>query len=299
MNLEESLNATIHETLHEMFLVDIINCFNKQLDNLKDQKRSKDQINKKRVIKILINENAKNIIESMNENVSKKLDFYLNEQTIDNYTEALIKSDATIISQQLTSSFESILTNQLEKCKKNHIEASIYLLNLKLKMLKNNTPRLDILISKENTNPEKKQNNETTSFQEDSSTKITSLCLKVHLRTHPVKQSFSCDQCSKKFKYRSQLKIHMMTHTDERPFSCDQCQKGFYDFHCLKSHMLTHTGERLFNCEKCTNKFKHRSALKRHISIHTGERPYKCDKCPISFRLLQSLKTHKMTHQNS
>lgn len=53
---------------------------------------------------------------------------------------------------------------------------------------------------------------------------------------------YSCEICSKNFKFRSLLNMHSRSHFKERPFLCSICGKGFTDKYGLKTHSITHSG---------------------------------------------------------
>lgn len=53
---------------------------------------------------------------------------------------------------------------------------------------------------------------------------------------HGNVKNFSCEICSKSFKYNVQLRIHMRTHSGERPHTCEICHRGFSQLSNLRSH---------------------------------------------------------------
>ncbi|EPQ15079.1 Zinc finger and SCAN domain-containing protein 5B [Myotis brandtii] len=119
---------------------------------------------------------------------------------------------------------------------------------------------------------------------------------------HPVgkesrrKVPYECQDCSKRFSYRSQLDIHQRTHTGERPFQCLVCLKGFIQASDLRVHQRIHTGEKPFFCKVCEKRFTHKSTLRSHQRVHTQDNPYECDVCHKSFRHRGNLNVHMRTH---
>jgi uncharacterized Zn-finger protein len=270
----------------------------------------------------------------MDEKNMEKFNVYLNGQTLDKYSECLVKLDTTDISRKLTSSFGSIVSNQLEKCKTNRTESSKYLLgDLKTKMFMKSEAILefaDILAPQENfesdlmTTAVQDLNHDylveingfrvkeepveqvpiqlsawsSTSQQldQDQSQILNERDLARHMATHTGKQQYSCGQCEKKFTNSRDLKRHMRTNTGEMPYSCYQCQKKFNQPSNLKTHMMVHTGERRYSCDHCEKKFFQLIHLKQHVRTHTGEKPYSCGQCQKKFSLSGNLKAHLFTH---
>ncbi|XP_023604497.1 zinc finger and SCAN domain-containing protein 5B-like [Myotis lucifugus] len=71
------------------------------------------------------------------------------------------------------------------------------------------------------------------------------------------KVPYECQDCSKRFSYKSQLDLHRRTHTGERPFQCLVCSKGFIQSSDLRVHQMIHTGEKPFCCTVCQKRFTH------------------------------------------
>ncbi|CCD72994.1 C2H2-type domain-containing protein [Caenorhabditis elegans] len=95
---------------------------------------------------------------------------------------------------------------------------------------------------------------------------------------------FSCDRCSRTFKYQSKLDEHRRTHLGVKPFQCHYCTRQFSQRGALKTHMRLHTGERPFVCQwECGKQFASSSAKSHHEKTHSGERPYICNVCGKSF----------------
>ncbi|XP_077113106.1 uncharacterized protein LOC143768298 [Ranitomeya variabilis] len=111
-----------------------------------------------------------------------------------------------------------------------------------------------------------------------------------------AKKSFSCSECGKCFKLKSDLVNHYRTHTGEKPFFCSECGKCFMQKSHLVSHQRTHTGEKPFSCSECGKCFSQKSELGNHHRTHTGEKPFSCSECGKCFNRKGNLVTHQITH---
>ncbi|CAI2305372.1 unnamed protein product [Caenorhabditis sp. 36 PRJEB53466] len=95
---------------------------------------------------------------------------------------------------------------------------------------------------------------------------------------------FSCNQCSRTFKFHSKLKEHLRTHVGARPFACQYCDREFTQKGAMKTHERLHTGERPYVCQwECGRQFASASARRQHEKTHSGERPYICSVCGKCF----------------
>ncbi|XP_069611676.1 oocyte zinc finger protein XlCOF7.2-like isoform X2 [Ranitomeya imitator] len=86
-------------------------------------------------------------------------------------------------------------------------------------------------------------------------------------KIHITENRFSCSECGKYFKQKSDLENHQRTHTGEKPFSCSECGKCFTQKSNVVSHQRTHTGEKpFFDVQNVGNVL-----TKNHILLYTTE----------------------------
>ncbi|XP_056393204.1 zinc finger protein 501-like [Hyla sarda] len=125
---------------------------------------------------------------------------------------------------------------------------------------------------------------------------ITQSHLTVHERIHAEETPYSCSECGKLFKCKSQLVRHMRIHTGEKPYSCSECGKCFKRKSHLSEHERIHTEVKPYSCSECGKCFISKSDLVIHERIHTGEKPYSCSECGKCFHSKSQLVKHERIH---
>ncbi|XP_046389539.1 zinc finger protein 470-like [Ischnura elegans] len=150
-------------------------------------------------------------------------------------------------------------------------------------------------------------------------------------KNHRDAQSFICDECGVKFKFRTSLQKHKVNrherlvekeayscphctltfpkkiyltnhcikvHSLERKFLCQVCGKKFLNQNSFNAHLNSHTEEakNRFACVHCSKTFQRKEKLLYHMRIHTGERPYKCKSCGKTFISKARLTEHLWRH---
>jgi hypothetical protein len=312
---EKSLDEIFKEALHEWLLANLVNGLNEQLDNLKNKNLSSDEKNKKRLFKILINGNAKNKIESMKESDTRRFNSYLNKQTIDHYTEILVKLDTSDISRRLTSSFESILNDQLKKCKINRTETSKYLQqNLKTKMFMKSQADLDLidLTSHDDSEPvlvTTAKNSYTTHsssinsrnrFGATSSTAQQNDQDQSQILNGKNEKNINIKQIPSAHKKRQNSKDSKLN----KFYRCHLCQYKTKYVRLIKWHSSTHSDseKKAIRDNKCSTSPSSNSVASKTSKIplkkptHPGNGKFNCDQCGKNCYCSSNLARHILIH---
>ena len=106
----------------------------------------------------------------------------------------------------------------------------------------------------------------------------------VHLNKVRAKISNKCQQCSKSFKFPSELQRHAFKAHKHKLYKCQHCSKCFRFPSDLKRHNKTH------------NKAQPPLKLDKHGNRTRSQKPYKCHHCSKCFRSPSELKRHNITH---
>ncbi|XP_053685355.1 zinc finger protein ZFP2-like [Sabethes cyaneus] len=114
---------------------------------------------------------------------------------------------------------------------------------------------------------------------------------------HGNVKNFSCEICSKSFKYNVQLRIHMRTHSGERPHTCEICHRGFSQLSNLRSHRKVHSKVKPYKCQLCFKSFTMLDNLTAH-SLKCVKDKYRCMLCSKSFAKEGNLMSHLQCHSD-
>ncbi|XP_017081370.2 zinc finger protein 160 [Drosophila eugracilis] len=137
------------------------------------------------------------------------------------------------------------------------------------------------------------------------------------------KPIYSCDQCSFKSQYESDLVYHRIFHTrsgtigKNELLQCPLCPKSFKK-HSLRAHLRNHTDEKIFECTQCHQKFARRHNLKNHMAtmhskkedqdkatlakkqVEDQPKPkFQCGTCGKILAKKYSLKLHELSHSKT
>ncbi|XP_040276750.1 gastrula zinc finger protein XlCGF67.1-like [Bufo bufo] len=88
--------------------------------------------------------------------------------------------------------------------------------------------------------------------------------LSTHRRNHKGEKMYSCSECRKCFRQKSNLITHERIHTGEKPYSCSECGKCYTVKSNLIIHERSHTGEKPYSCSECGKCFTVKSILVKH-----------------------------------
>ncbi|XP_077112986.1 uncharacterized protein LOC143768181 [Ranitomeya variabilis] len=113
---------------------------------------------------------------------------------------------------------------------------------------------------------------------------------------HTLKKPYSCPECEEYFANQSNPVSHQVICTDNKPYSCSECGKTFIMKSTLDIHQKIHTGQKPYSCSDCGKKYIQKSNLLIHQRIHTGEKPYSCSECGKYFNQKSNLILHQRIH---
>uniref|UniRef100_A0A182NTK0 C2H2-type domain-containing protein n=1 Tax=Anopheles dirus TaxID=7168 RepID=A0A182NTK0_9DIPT len=86
--------------------------------------------------------------------------------------------------------------------------------------------------------------------------------LKNHMKLHSDKTPHVCHLCGKSFKLLAYLRWHMDRH--KGTYSCSQCSRTFKNRSQLEDHKNVHTDSRVHDCDLCGKKYHTKVTLNKH-----------------------------------
>lgn len=108
---------------------------------------------------------------------------------------------------------------------------------------------------------------------------------------------FKCPDCTYSTVQKTALIKHQMAKHSNLTFSCQFCSKSFKWEIDLQRHQLKHQGVKFF-CNLCTKKFSEKRLLSLHKRTHHEKVVQKCDRCDFETTLMSSLRAHmKAVHE--
>uniref|UniRef100_A0A1E1WPA8 Protein krueppel n=1 Tax=Pectinophora gossypiella TaxID=13191 RepID=A0A1E1WPA8_PECGO len=116
----------------------------------------------------------------------------------------------------------------------------------------------------------------------------------LHMQRHKQGDSrnYICDQCGKKFFFKSSFCTHRLIHTNDLPHKCEYCPYRGRTKELLKIHVRTHTGDYPYKCTQCDTRCLTKSNLNSHMRRHRGPIDFICDSCNRGFYSKIQLERH-------
>jgi len=109
----------------------------------------------------------------------------------------------------------------------------------------------------------------------------------------PKEESFTCNNCGKKFALERLLRDHMRSHINH--YKCPHCDMTCPSPSSLNNHIkYKHMDEKPFSCDFCDYRGKTPFDVKGHIRVHYAEIDLKCTEadCEFTCRAQSTMKMH-------
>ncbi|XP_058055208.1 oocyte zinc finger protein XlCOF6-like [Anopheles bellator] len=121
--------------------------------------------------------------------------------------------------------------------------------------------------------------------------------LEEHMQNKHQDWEFCCEECGKRFPFKSRLTAHMGKVHQKKDIICEECNKPFTKFSIEKHKRTVHGSYTTFTCENCPKTFKTRVSLDRHMEAHNGgeqqgSATVSCTLCNSVLKDEYNLKTH-------
>ncbi|XP_026494301.1 zinc finger protein 260-like [Vanessa tameamea] len=119
----------------------------------------------------------------------------------------------------------------------------------------------------------------------------------------PIKSTFTCNQCHKKFRFKKSYTNHLRDEHSNAPGSiaCSQCSVVCPNKEILTKHIENIHQREIFECEHCGKKFVRRSHVLRHMMQRGCDgrnvSVFPCEICDATFSRKDNLMVHlRMQH---
>ncbi|XP_052861478.1 zinc finger protein 37 homolog [Anopheles cruzii] len=116
-----------------------------------------------------------------------------------------------------------------------------------------------------------------------------------HMQNKHSERTFCCDECGKKFPFKTRLMAHIRKMHLTKDVICDQCDKAFTKY-SIDNHKRNVHGGVGFICEYCPRTFKGRFQLDNHMEGHVESSipssKVTCTVCGLVVRNKYTLVTH-------
>ncbi|CAG9863449.1 unnamed protein product [Phyllotreta striolata] len=86
-----------------------------------------------------------------------------------------------------------------------------------------------------------------------------------HIKSHIVKNSYSCQLCDSTFNTKDALRYHNKQHFGHKDHLCTICGQAFFQAVHLRDHVYRHVGYKKFVCDICNRGFITKASLKKHL----------------------------------
>ncbi|KAH9500922.1 hypothetical protein Btru_069212 [Bulinus truncatus] len=118
-------------------------------------------------------------------------------------------------------------------------------------------------------------------------------------KTHVLKASYKCRECTSQFDRVVELKKHALAeHKSENTNFCSYCDFAGLTTADLRTHMQTHFGKFSYICNTCGYMCRLKASYQRHIERHSKVKKFKCTQCTYASVEKYDLQKHYV-HRHS
>uniref|UniRef100_A0A6P7FMZ7 Zinc finger Y-chromosomal protein-like n=1 Tax=Diabrotica virgifera virgifera TaxID=50390 RepID=A0A6P7FMZ7_DIAVI len=121
---------------------------------------------------------------------------------------------------------------------------------------------------------------------------------------------YGCSHCKYVTKHKSDLVKHLRLHVGQKPFACSECNKQFNQKIQLDNHILTKHNDnqlliksitaKIWSCSVCNYRTTIKTPYDSHLLTHSQETPHVCSECKKGFKEKSQLQGHILSrHSNN